>query len=100
MQMEYRQACHFVFFVLENFYVKDCSQEVVGCSAGYMGFSSPGCRVEDEVTVVHLFVDLHNARLVAASVAIIWRRKDCDNLLLVRPVVPLYRLFNFFGLPS
>jgi hypothetical protein len=65
-----------------------------------VGLSSSRRRVEDKVAVVHLFVHFHNTGFIAASVAIIWRRKDCDHLLLVGPVVPLHRLLNFSDLPS
>ena len=67
----------------------DPSQEVVGCAACDVGFSTARGRVKHQEIVIHLLVHFHYARLVAASVAVVRRRENCHHLLLVRPVVAL-----------
>jgi len=66
------------------------SQKVVGGAPGNMGLSAAGRGIEDEEVVVHLLVDFHDSGLVAAPVAVVWRRKDRHDLLLVTPVVAVH----------
>ena len=68
------------------------SQEVVRRAASDVRLAPPRRGVEHEVVIVHLLVHFHYSSLVAASVAVVWRRKDRHNLVLVRPVVPLKEL--------
>ena len=89
MQMDEGMRASLFLFVLENVLGAGCSQEVVGRSACHVGFASARGWVKHEVRVVHLFVDLHDASFVAASVAVIWRRKNRDDLLFMGPVVSL-----------
>ena len=39
---------------------------------------------------LHVFVDLHNRGLVAASVAVVGCREDCDDVAVMRPVVTIH----------
>lgn len=55
-----------------------------------MRFSSPRGRVKHQEVEVHLFVHLHYACFVSASVAVVRRREYCHDLLLVTPVVPVH----------
>lgn len=55
-----------------------------------MRFSTSRCRVENEEVVIHVLVDLHDACLIRASVTVVWRRKDCYYVLIVRPVEPVH----------
>jgi hypothetical protein len=66
------------------------SQKVVGGAPSNMGLSAAGRGIEDEEVVVHLLVDFHDSGLVAAPVAVVWRRKDGHDLLLVTPVVSVH----------
>ena len=49
-----------------------------------------GSRVELEEIILHELVDLHYGGLVTAAVAIVRCREDCDDITLVRPVVPVH----------
>jgi hypothetical protein len=40
--------------------------------------------------LVHRIVHLHDTSLVATSVTVVGRRKDCDHLPVVLPLVPLH----------
>ena len=51
-----------------------------------MGFSATGCGVEHQEVIVHILVNLHDACLVCASVAVVGGREDGDHVLLVAPV--------------
>lgn len=65
-------------------------EEVVRGSAGDVGLSSSRSGVELEERVFHGLVKLHDGSLVAATVAIVGRREDGDDRLLVAPVVALH----------
>lgn len=64
-----------------------CSKEIVGSSARNVGLASSRCGVEHQEIVVHVFVHLHNTRLVTATVTVVGCRKDRHHLLFVTPVV-------------
>jgi len=76
--------------VVSMFFLLLLSQKVVGGAPGNMGLSAAWRWIEDEEVVVHLLIDLHYSGLVAAPVAVVWRRKDGHDLLLVTPVVSLH----------
>lgn len=50
----------------------------------------PRCWIELKEAVVQAVVQLHDASLVPAPVAVVWCRKDCDHVPVVAPVVPLH----------
>jgi len=76
--------------VVSMFFLLLLSQKVVGGAPGNMGLSAAWRWIEDEEVVVHLLIDLHYSGLVAAPVAVVWRRKDGHDLLLVTPVVSVH----------
>ena len=63
------------------------SQEVVGSSACDMRFTATRRWVKHQEIVIHLFVDFHYSGLVTASITVVWRWKDCHNLLLMAPII-------------
>jgi hypothetical protein len=52
-----------------------------------MRFSSSGSRVKCEEISVHILVYFHYSSFISTSVAVVWGREDCDNMLVVRPIV-------------
>jgi len=79
-------AAHFLFVLA------DCSEEVVWRAKARVGqdLLLSGCWIELEEVILHEFVDLHNGCFVAAAVAVVRCREDCDDVALVRPVVPIH----------
>lgn len=65
-------------------------QEIVWGATCDHRLSIPWSRVELEEGVFHVFVNLHDRGLVATSVTIVRGREDCDDILLLRPVVSLH----------
>jgi hypothetical protein len=65
------------------------SEEVVGCSAGYVGFASSWRWVKHQEIVIHLFVYLHDTGFVAASVAVIRRTENSHDFLVLCPIISL-----------
>eukprot|EP00288_Rhodomonas_lens_P004684 CAMPEP_0177723642 /NCGR_PEP_ID=MMETSP0484_2-20121128/18316_1 /TAXON_ID=354590 /ORGANISM="Rhodomonas lens, Strain RHODO" /LENGTH=225 /DNA_ID=CAMNT_0019236081 /DNA_START=94 /DNA_END=770 /DNA_ORIENTATION=- len=63
------------------------SVEVVWCGPGGVRLSFPRSAVELQEGAAEVFVDLHDARQVAAPVAVVRGREDGEDLLLVRPAV-------------
>ena len=55
-----------------------------------MRLSSSRRRVKLQERVVQAVVKLHNGSLVTAPIAVVWRRKDGDDVAVVAPVVPLH----------
>ena len=49
-----------------------------------------GSRVELEEIILHELVDLHYGGFVTASVAVVGRGEDRDDVALVRPVVSVH----------
>lgn len=68
------------------------SEEVIRSSACDMRLSPSGCRVKHKEVIVHVFVHLHYACFIRASVAVVRRWKYCHYVLLVTPVVTLEKL--------
>jgi len=67
------------------------SEEVIGrAKADVWELSLAGSRVELEEIIFHELVDLHDGGLVTATVAVVGRRENCDNITLVRPVVSVH----------
>jgi hypothetical protein len=70
---------------------RHCSEEVIGCPQTVVwNFELSGCRVELEEVEFHVLVNFHYGSFIAASVTIIWRGEDSDNVALVRPVVSVH----------
>jgi len=46
--------------------------------------------VELKEGILHELVDFHDGCLVTASVAVVWCRKDCDDVTVVGPVVTIH----------
>lgn len=67
-----------------------CLQEVVWCSAGDMGLSSPWGRVKLKEGVLESIIQLHDGRLVATAVAIVGSTEDGHYVLVMTPVVALH----------
>ena len=76
----------FIHLSSSSFFLK----EVVGGSAGDVRLASSWCRIELQECVVKPVVKLHDCCLVPAPVAVIWRRKDCDYVPVVAPVVTFH----------
>lgn len=55
-----------------------------------MRLSSSRCGVELQEGVFHVFVELHDSSLVAATVAVVRSGEDSYDALLVAPVVALH----------
>lgn len=51
-----------------------------------MRFTTPRSRIKDQKVVIHLLVNLHDPRFIAAPITVIRRRKYSHYLLLVTPV--------------
>lgn len=68
----------------------DSLQEVVGGSARDVGLSSARRWVELQERVFESVVKLHDGRLVATAIAIIWSTKYCHNIPFMAPVVALH----------
>jgi len=67
------------------------SEEVVRRAQAYVrDFGLAGSWVKLEEIILHEFVDLHDGSLVAASVAVVGCREDCDDVAFVRPVVAIH----------
>lgn len=80
-----------VFLVNDDCIVVECSQEVVRCSAVDVAeLVLFGRRVELQERVLHELVDFHDGRLVTATVAVVGRREDGDDIAVVRPVVAVH----------
>lgn len=47
-------------------------------------------RVELQESILEVFVDLHNGRLIRTSVAIVGSTEDRDDILLMTPIVSLH----------
>ena len=83
-------------------------KEVVRSSAGDHRLASPWARVELEALryvsvvmrggrrrknsqcVLQMLVNFHYCGLVTATIAVVWRRKDCDDVAILRPVVAFH----------
>ena len=65
-------------------------EEVIRRAAGDVGLSSSRRRVELKEGVLHVLIELHNSSLVTAAVAIVGRREDGDDRLLMAPVVTFH----------
>lgn len=65
-------------------------EEIIWGTSGDVGFRSSWCRVELQEGVFHVFVELHNGGLIAAAVAVVGRREDGNDGLLVTPIVALH----------
>ena len=65
------------------------SEEVVRRSPRHVGFASPRRGVKDQKVVVHLFVYLSDAGVVAAPVAVIGRTENSYDLLVLCPIIAL-----------
>ena len=53
------------------------------------------CKKQNVQSVIQLLIQFHNRRLISASIAIIWSREYCHDILLVRPIVPFHNLMLF-----
>jgi hypothetical protein len=80
---------HWVWFAVA--WEASSSQEVVwSSSVDVAEFVLLGSWVELQESVLHKFVNFHDGRLVTASVAVVWSRKHCDDVSVVRPVVTVH----------
>ena len=71
-------------------WVLDGTDEVVRCGVFWWCASSfLGSSLEDLEELLEVLVQLKDGSNIAASVAVVWRRKDCDDLFLMGPVVAL-----------
>ena len=73
--------CLFVSFFL--------SQEIVRRTPSHMWLSTSRRRIKDQEVVLHLFVDLHDACFITASIAVVRCWEDSHDLLFMTPVVTL-----------
>ena len=75
----------------EKDFVDSCSQEVVGRSTVDVAkLVLLGSRVELQERVLHELVDLHDGGLVTATVAVVGRGEDGDDIAIVRPIVAIH----------
>ena len=67
------------------------SEEVVrSAKADVRELLLAGSRIELKEIILHEFIDLHNGGLISATVAVVRRREDSDNVALVSPVVAVH----------
>ena len=65
-------------------------QEVVWCLTSHMRFPAPWGWVKLKEGILEGIIELHDGSLVAATVAVVWRRENGHHIPVVRPVVPLH----------
>lgn len=65
-------------------------EEVIGGTASNVRLGSSRSRVELQEGMLHVLIELHDGRLVAAAVAVVGRREDRDDRLFVAPVVAFH----------
>ena len=51
--------------------LRKISKEVVRCALTYVGLSLARCRVELQEGILHEFIDLHDCRLVSATITVV-----------------------------
>lgn len=65
-------------------------KEVVWGSSGNLWFTPARGRVKLKEGVPHLFIHLHDCRLVSTPIAVVGGAKNCDHFLFVAPVVAFH----------
>lgn len=89
-----KRSCVVIFILVKCQKSKSRRQQllekVIGRSAGNVRLAALGCRVKLQKGVVEGVIEFHYGRLVATAVAVVGRRKDGHDIVVVAPVEALH----------